>query len=287
MIYEVYWRIDSIWYYILLLVFICMTLGIYFYLRHKSKQFIFRFLMGISIANTLLHFLKLVFPPYVNEFKMYDNLRALRVIGFENICAVNTILGPLLLSCKEKHIKDYYMLIGFCGGLFAICLPMSPYTTRSLFSFDMFRYFICHYSLFVIPLMSYLLKIHTFNFKRAWALPICFFGCMSLIYINENVTFDLGWISEKRNFSMVYGPIKEIGKVGDFLISVVPNFLKNYVDNQGNLVAVAPLIWLVFPFVCFILPLAYLVEILLDFSHFKESIKKIYASIQQKIKKRN
>lgn len=270
MFYEVYWRIDSIWYYILLLVFICATLGIYFYLRNKPKTFSFKFLLGISIANTILHFCKLAFPPYVYEFSAYQDLRALRVIGFENICAVNTILGPLLLSCKEKHIRDYYMLIGFCGGLFAILLPLDPYTTRPLFSFDMFRYFICHYSLFIIPLMMFLLKIHTFDFRRAWALPISFFVCMSIIYINENVTYDLAWITEKRNFSMVYGPIPQVGKFGNVLTSVVPSFLKNYTDLNGNIVPVVPLLWLVFPFICFILPLSYLAMIFLDFKHFKE-----------------
>ena len=58
----------------------------------------------------------------------------MRVVGFENICAVNTLLGPLLFKSKNKYVRDYYMIIACVGGFVALTIPVNPYTERDLFS---------------------------------------------------------------------------------------------------------------------------------------------------------
>lgn len=280
-----YWRFANIWYFLVIILAASASFGIYHFLKDKNKEEIYKFLFRLTILNLVLHFLRLVFPPYVFEFKNSDDLRVMRVVGFENICAVNTLLGPFLFKSKNKYLKDYFMFIACVGGFVALLIPVNPYTTRELFSFDMMRYFVSHFILFIVPVMSVIFKLHEFNYQRFWALPVFFFGCLTLIYLNENITYDLGWVKEKRNFSFIYGPPDQLGPLKNFFLSLVPENLKNYVGQDGNIVECTPLLWMINPFIGIVMPLAFICNVILDFNHFKEDSKNLWNKAKEKFKR--
>lgn len=283
------WDFGNIWYYLILILVIAISIGLYHFLKRKSKEDIYKILYKLTLVNLAFHFLRLIFPPYVFEFKNAEDLRVMRVVGFENICAVNTLLGPILYKAKNKYVKDYYMFLACIGGLVALIIPVAPYTQRDLFSFDMLRYFISHYILFIIPIMALVFKLHEFNYKRFWTLPIAFFLCLSLIYFNENLTYDLGWVNEKRNFSLIYGPPENMPEtfqpLADFLVSLVPDNLKNYVDQHGNFIQVTPLLWLINPFLCLVYPASFILNVALDFKHFRRDTKNLWNKAKEKFKR--
>ena len=99
-----YWRLGNIWYFTIIVFAICAFIALYLYLKDKDKDEIYKFLYKLTLINLAFHFLRLIFPPYVYDFKNNDDLRVLRVVGFENICAVNTLLGPLLFKSKNKYV---------------------------------------------------------------------------------------------------------------------------------------------------------------------------------------
>ena len=284
-----YWRLGNIWYFAVIALVVIVSFFLYHHLKEKNKEEIYKFLYKLTLLNLAFHFLRLIFPPYVYDFKNNDDLRALRVVGFENICAVNTLLGPLLFKSKNKYVRDYYMVIACVGGLVALTIPITPYIHRDLFSFDMIRYFVSHYLLFIIPILTFIFKLHEFSYKRFWALPISFFLCLSLIYFNENLTYDLGWVNEKRNFSLIYGPPEQTPAAFDplknFLISLVPDNLKNYTDQNGNFVQVTPLLWLINPFLCILIPFSFILFSILDKRNFAKDSKNFWERTKEKFNK--
>lgn len=284
-----YWEFGNIWYFTIIVIAIFTIILLFRYLRTKDEETKYKFLYKLTIINVIFHFLRLIFPPYVHDFRKYTNLRVLRVVGFENICAVNTLLGPFLYKSKNKYIKDYYMFVGFIGGLVAMIIPINPYTSRELFSFDMMRYFISHFILLIVPLFSYIFKLHTFNYRRFWCLPISFFACLTIIYLNENITYDLGWVEEKRNFSLIYGIPENLPSkfqpLAKFLTSIVPDNFKNYVGPDGNIVAFTPLLWMITPFIVIVLPLSFIFNVCLDFKNFKLDSINLYNKIKNKFQK--
>ena len=284
-----YWKLGNMWYFTVIILAALATIAFYHHLKDKDREYIYKFLYKLTLINLAFHFLRLIFPPYVYDFKNNEDLRVLRVVGFENICAVNTLLGPLLFKSKNKYVRDYYMVIACIGGLVALTIPITPYIHRDLFSFDMFRYFISHYLLFIIPILTLLFKLHEFSYKRFIVLPISFFLCLSLIYFNENLTYDLGWVNEKRNFSLIYGPPENIPEafapLKELLVSLVPDNLKNYVGADGSIVQVTPLLWLINPFLCILLPFSFILYSILDFKNFSKDSKNLWRKTKEKFKR--
>lgn len=154
-----YWTFGSLSYIVVLIISALIIVSLYFYGKKKSYKAKYMFLFYLASFNFVLHFAKLFFSPYNIEFFMFNDLRALRVVSMENICAVNTLVMPFILVSKNKYLKDYLFYIGTLGGLLALLVPVSPYTTREVLSFDMFRYFVCHLSLVICPLFMVLFKI--------------------------------------------------------------------------------------------------------------------------------
>ncbi len=294
-----YWTFGSLNYFIIIAITILILVTLYLVARNKSYQFKYRLVLGIAIFNFVLHFFKLFFSPYNIEFFMYNDLRVLRVIGFENICAVNTIVMPFIILSDNKILKDYLFYIGALGGLVAIIIPVDPYTKREFFSFDMIRYFMCHISLFICPLLMVLLNVHKISYKRAYYLPYMMLLCLFMIYVNECIMADLGWLSDasdnyylnfinRRNFSFVFGPVESIGKIGKIFTCLAPNGFKVYpaftrevvpslvssVLNQVSLVPrLSPLLWLIVPVIIYLTFYGYFIGILFDYKNFKNDFK--------------
>lgn len=300
-----YWTFGSVSYFAILIVSVLAIVGLYFFGRKKSFKFKYWFIFYLSAFNFVLHFAKLFFPPYNYEFFMYNDLRVLRVVSFENICAVNTIVMPFIYVSKNKILKDYMFYIGALGGLVAIIIPVAPYTQREFFSFDMMRYFICHISLFVCPLLMVLYKIHELDYKRSVYLPFSFVLCIFTIYVNECLLADMGWLvnandnyiynfENRRNFSFVFGPIEQLGKIGNIFTCFTPKNLSIYpvasrdvipslttsVLNQMNVQnRLMPLIWLIIPCIIYLTIYAFLISICWDYKHLKNDLRNFKSRI--------
>lgn len=296
-----YWTFGSLSYIVVLIISALIIVSLYFYGKKKSYKAKYMFLFYLASFNFVLHFAKLFFSPYNIEFFMFNDLRALRVVSMENICAVNTLVMPFILVSKNKYLKDYLFYIGTLGGLLALLVPVSPYTTREVLSFDMFRYFVCHLSLVICPLFMVLFKLHELDYKRSCYLPFTFLLCMLLIYLNECLLSDMGWLynadnnyvnnfSNRRNFSFVFGPVESLGNLGKIFTCFTPENLKIYpvashqtypslttsVLYQMNVQnRLTPLLWIIIPSVIYLTIYAFIVSIFWDYKHFINDLNKI------------
>ncbi|VEU80728.1 TMEM164 family acyltransferase [Haploplasma axanthum] len=226
------------------------------YLKNKTNEQRYRFLIYLSIAALLLHLIKPFFFPYNTEVYSENGILIIskpsiyRKMTFENICAVSALVYLPLLLLKKKIPLDYIATIGLIGGFAAFMYPtevilgmfdsMKVTYKLGLFSFDTMRFYIVHYLIFIIPFLLLYYKLHTFELKRAIFLPISILVMLTMVYVNELILDKFGWLdavheyagrdifldSNIRNSSFVFGISDGFKKIGIIIDMLVPKFMK-------------------------------------------------------------
>lgn len=191
---------------------VLLTIGIILYLKNKSNEQRYKFLIYLSILTLLLHVIKPFFAPYNMAYNSSDpNLdliisfpSILRKITFENVCAVSALVYlPILLS-KNKIATDYIVTIGLLGGFLAFMYPTEVILGQfdsvnvnyrlNLFSFDTMRFYLVHYLIFIIPFILLYFKIHTMNINRSLYLSLSVLMMLTIVFVNEIIIYKLGWL---------------------------------------------------------------------------------------------
>ncbi|MBE0700339.1 MAG: hypothetical protein IH571_01505, partial [Acholeplasmataceae bacterium] len=191
------------YYFLYLIVGVLATIGIIKLLKKKSRGYRHWFLFGVLMASFFVHFIKVIFYPYTTLD--YPFRRA----TFENICAVNTVLFPLVYLTKSKVLKDYMIMSGIFSGLVAFIIPVNAFSEyfdgillgyQSAFSIEIIRFYFNHLILFLVPFVLMYYKMHTISYKRAYKTILVFFGVLVLIFINELIITALGWVPRAMLF---------------------------------------------------------------------------------------
>lgn len=253
-------------YFIVLAIEILLTVGLYLFLKNKSKNFTYNFLLIWCFCNFALHFLK--------QFS-YMSFYSLRKSTAENICAVSTLVFPfIMLYKKQGSIHDFMFMIGVIGGGAGLLYPTEA-IGKQVFAFDTLRFFFCHYSLFAIPLLLALTDIYRPKFKNFWKMPIYFLiyeaiicGNTALIIVSKlykndkNMTFiELFFDKNLLNNSFVFGPTDDMGKVGQIIGNLCPGFMKIDIFKLFNgRVVYWPVVWLIIPSIIIFIPLYLLIS---------------------------
>ena len=76
-------KIGNIYYFLYIIIAFTLLIGIYLFLKNKTVKFQYRFILTMCFLNLALHFLKLLFPPYIDDLPA-----SIRKVTFENICAI-------------------------------------------------------------------------------------------------------------------------------------------------------------------------------------------------------
>lgn len=245
-------NLGNIYYFIILGVFVILTLFIGVLLKNKSSKTQNNVLLFIAILNLVIHFLKLLIPQYRESLPT-----SFRKITFENICATTTIMMPFVMLCKNKIMKDYIFYIGILGGLAAIVYPTEA-MGKELLNLDVIRFYICHMILFIAPFYTVLFKIHELSLKRVPLFPLTFFVVECLILANEIILMEAGFVDFRgedfltynyRNSNFIFGPTDYLKPISDVMIDpLVPDIFKTVGDGpyKGEMKYI-PVMWLVVP----------------------------------------
>ena len=89
-------QLFSISYFVYIAIFVVLLIILSKFLKTKSDAFNKRFISGLLFFALIVHFSKLLFPPYVNTEL------ALKKITPENICAFSTLTFPFIFLGKNK-----------------------------------------------------------------------------------------------------------------------------------------------------------------------------------------
>ena len=239
-----------------------IMLILYFCLRNKSKKVQHTVLLIIAFLNFGLHFLKLAFPPYVNDLP-----NSAKGITFINICAGTTLLLPWIYLIKKQNVlHDYIFFMGCCGGIGALVYPSEALGDMP-FTFDVLRFYFCHISILIVPMLAMLLGVYRPKIKNVWAVMMLWYAHLAIIMLNDfflngvgayNMTTAELFSYDHRNSSFIYGPHPDLIPVYNVLLDpFIPSFLKT--DIFGIMSGGPfwfPLLWMFIP-MCIYLPLVY------------------------------
>ncbi len=254
----------NIYYFLYIIISVGWIVGAYFALKNKTEKTRRIVIFSIFLFNFILHFVKLAFPPYV------DNLpKSIHKATLENICAVSTVLFPFLFLIKKQTvIHDYVYFIGFMGGFLALVYPTEA-LGKLPFAFDTIRFYLCHSGMLGGVILSALFNINKPRLKKFWAIPLLFLAQELIIMLNEIVLIKTGIIDAtlesflyrgSRNNSFVHGPTPDMDGVGKFLTFFTPKFMTQDVFNINNGVDFYwPVLWLLFPTYVYFPPIYFII----------------------------
>ena len=151
----------SLFYYIYILICLGAFFGLYFGLRKKSEKAKYWTLYGILMFNFVLHFLKIALPYYYER----GFPEVLRKCSFENICAVSTMIFPFAYLSKSNSLKDYMFYLGIISGIIGCAAPM-PVIGLQFYHLEVIRYYICHASIWIVPLLMVIFGIVMLDYSK-------------------------------------------------------------------------------------------------------------------------
>lgn len=233
---------------------------VYFLLKNRSERTKFSFLLIWCFLNFALHFLKQFF---------YKSPDFLHKSTAENICAVSTLCFPfIMLMKKESPLHDFMYFIGMLGGLAGIIYPTEA-IGRDFLNFETMRFYFCHISLLLIPLLLAVLNIYKPKLKNVWTIPIFFLLyetiimantailCFSKLVVREGFTsFQLFMSRQYMNNSFVFGPTDDTGIIGKIIGSMALPFMKLDILNINNGdITYWPVLWLIIPSIVLFVPI--------------------------------
>ena len=281
----------SAFYFIYPALIVCLFFALYFILRHRTKRTQYWVLFGILALNFCLHFLKLAFSPYVEDLPA-----SIRKVTFENICAVSTLVFPFFMLSRKKYLLDYMFYIGVISGIASMFAPLNI-IGLGVFEFETIRFYICHGSLWVCPLLMVILRVHKLNYHRIPVVILMYMGCLCLILINEVMLMVIGWVSpdedwtgtvweyflsaEVRNSGFIFGVPESFEKVGSFILALVPSFFKpgKYIDYY------MPVLWELFPVIVYGLPGGFIMSLFWEHGHVKDDLSQLSSAAHRRAKR--
>jgi len=276
------------WYFFWLALSAGGIVGLYYALRKKTARTQKIVLFSLLAFGFILHFLKLLFPPYSTN----ESLK-LSESWFVNICGANIGLFPFLFLCKNKHVRNYMFYMGIISGFLSIMYPVEPIekahpTEETL---DIIRFYYHHWSLLAVPLLMALLRLHTVSYKGILCAPIGLLIVMLFIILNQVLQSEIGFISPRngdmfdinyKNSSFIWEP-KLDNPIGKLLALFCPDFFKTIpVGQYAGQEKYWPWFWMICPIFVLITPLAFLVSMIFDAKNFGKDMKNLPKNITAK-----
>lgn len=272
----------NFWYFFWLILGAGATVGLYYFLRNRTKKTQKAVLFFLLALGFIFHFLKIYIPPY-----SVDEARMLRDSWFANICAANIALFPFLFFSKKDSVKEYMFYIGLISGLIAHIYPQEPIAKIDQLAeqLDIVRFYYHHWMLLAVPLLMVLLGIHRPSYKRIWVAPVGLLMLMLFIILNQVFQSELGFVPLRsqqeffdigyKNSSYIWGPGTN-DAIGNFFALFTPDFFKTVPAGQyAGQEKYWPWFWLIVPVFVLVTPLAFLVSMIFDSKNFFQDLRKL------------
>lgn len=280
-------ELGNFWHIFFILFAVGLTIGLYFLLRNKKVKTKKIFIGSILIFNLLLHFIRLLFPPYTGNPQMI-----LENAWFINICAVSVLTFPFIFFSKSNTAKDWMFYIGIISGVLAVLYPTEALGNPVL-SFDLWRFYFCHIIIFMAPLLMILLKVHKLNWHNIWKMPFCMMAVMLFIICNQVLQSELGIISMRgddilkagcgyRNTSLIWGPTDDISAIFTW---VTPDFMKTipFGEYAGE-AKYWPFFYLLPGCFIYFIVIPFLLALIWERKHMKEDFARLKSKFKRKQK---
>ena len=155
--------------------------------RSKGMQHFVLFL--ISIVNLLQHLFKgVIYPQYQAGYSMHLSTAY-------NFCALMIILTPIIFLFKNNYLRCAVSFAGMLASTLSIAFPYW-FIGQSAFTWEVYRFYICHGLLFLTSTLPIFLGTVKFKFKYFWSMALMFFLALGLIVANNVIFLKAGWFTD-------------------------------------------------------------------------------------------
>ena len=276
----------NFWYFFFIIASGLSIFGIYLLLKNKSQKTQKTVLLLMLFFNLALHFLKLTFPPYSIEPD-----KAMREVWFTNVCATSVLFFPFIFISKSKTAKDYMVYLGLISGFLALLYPTEA-IDKSIFTLDLWRFYVCHYIIFAVPLLTILLGLHKLDLKRIFKTPICVSAMLLFIICNQILQSELGIIPLRnqdmyninfRNPSLIWGPTDGVAVIFSWL---TPDFMKTIPWGEfAGQPKYWPFFWMLPGIIVYFIIVPIIICFIFDFKGTTASFAKLFNKIKGFVKR--
>lgn len=227
---------------------------LFFFARKLTKEQGHKLVIILLFSNFILHFFKILIPPYLNDFP-----QSIKVITPDNICAFSAVFFPFMYLSNNKYLRDYMAYIGIASGIVVYLYPAVYFeaNTMNLFSYvEITRFYLSHLLLTLGPIVMLGNKLHTLNHRRILVWPFIFYFVLTYIGLNEiflklskitNASWQDIFSNNYRNGALVFGPMSLTDETfwRHFYWMILPIFKYTYPGT--NAIYYVPVLWLVVP----------------------------------------
>lgn len=252
-------------------------IGVYFLLKNRAPKTQKIVVFSILLFALVLHFLKVLIPPFSNDTKKWL-LESWPI----NICTANIFLFPFIYLSKNKAAKDYMFYIGVLSGIIALLYPVEALEKTDQMSefLDIIRFYVHHTILGAAPALMIMLKHHELSYRRLYSAPVGLLLLMLFIMVCQVIQSELGYVSLRdgdffdvnyKNTSYIWQPGDDA--IGKILAIFCPPFFKTVpVGEFAGQTKYLPWLWMICPVFVFVTPLAFALSMIFDAKTFKNDV---------------
>ena len=214
----------------------------------------------LALLNTLQHLLKIyIYPQYAGE--SFGG----RSTAY-NMCALLILISPIILLIGSQLWQNFLFYIGSIAGIASLCVT---YWLKEPVE-EQLRFVICHGLLFLTSFLPYLFGIYKINYRKCWKIPFVFVGCLTVLIVNNMVTFNLGLVGDTGNLTMweflvrenpcwAMCPPKNYPFVEELMSPLIPS---PFLASKGGVDT--PILWYFFPIVILMTVIGFLLGCVFD-----------------------
>ncbi len=169
--------------YLFIVIFVCSIL---YLIACKESTCVKKIVvLFVALLNVVQHLFKGKIYPH------YNGSSAFYLSTAYNVCAFLILISPFIILFGNELLKNFLTFIGSFAGMIAMLVPYW-YIGTSAFTWDVYRFYICHGLLFISSFLPWLLGLRTLKIRHCWKICLLFFGVLLLILLNDAILIKTG-----------------------------------------------------------------------------------------------
>ncbi|MBE7078223.1 MAG: hypothetical protein E7377_05970 [Clostridiales bacterium] len=237
----------STMYFVYLLSSVGVCFLLYFLLKNQLVWLKKMVVFLLALINFAQHVLKAkIYPQYRNNFSPH-------LSSAYNICAFLILISPFVILFGGQLLKNFVSCVGSFGGLGAILIPYW-FIGKTAFSWEVYRFYICHALLFISSFLPVLLGLHKLEWKHCWKIGLLFFGMLFIILVNDAVLIHFGLYPVKNSESL-FASLSELNPGWsmhpitqfDWLVDIIAIFTPSFFLSNNPWGVYIPILWYAIP----------------------------------------
>lgn len=273
----------SLFYFLYLLLPIGLTALLTFLLRGRSVRLQKGAVFALLLINVVQHVFKLqIYPQYDGGFSP--------IVTAYNMCAFLILFSPIAFLSKRQGLKDCVCILGAAAGLGAMLFP-TWFLGLSAFSWEIYRFYICHGLLLVGSILPLTLKFHRFSYRSVWKIPFFFLFGQAVILCNDALLLCAGYYGSAVTPDLLFARLYETNPCWsmhpgplDWLNNILFAFCPPvFTHNAAGETFYWPVLWCALPLILGMWLLGVPLALLLDFKRVKEDFSRAKRSFREKI----